>query len=117
MVCDYCIEKCKKFSPSTSLLIAIWAIFFAIQNIYVNPKSVHSQNSITAAETNDPEDHPNQHKNSLKISDELSIVLSFLESRWKLRQQHNQNFPTERKPLQNKYWHQKKEINPTDQDC
>ena len=30
-------------------------------------------------------------------------VMSMMESQWKLRQQHDQNFPMERKPLWNKY--------------
>ena len=36
MVHDYCIEKCEKFSHCGSLLMALWAIFFATQNTYVN---------------------------------------------------------------------------------
>ena len=50
--------------------------------------------------SNDHEDHPNQHKNSHKLCDETgNSVLSLLESRWKLRQQHDQNFPMMGKPL------------------
>ena len=50
--------------------------------------------------SNDHKDHPNQHKNSPKSSDEMEYpVLSLLESQWKLRQQHDQNFPMEGKPL------------------
>ena len=46
--------------------------------------------------SNDHEDHDHQHKNS----DEMGHpVLSLLESQWKLKQQHNQNFPMEGKPL------------------
>ena len=30
-------------------------------------------------------------------------VMSLTESQWKLRQIHDQNFPMEAKPLQNKY--------------
>ena len=40
------------------------------------------------------------------------IVLSLLKSQWKIRQQHDQNFPMEGNPVQNKYQCQKKEINP-----
>ena len=37
MVRDYCILKCKTFSAASGgLLVALCAIFFAIQNIYVN---------------------------------------------------------------------------------
>ena len=42
--------------------------------------------------SNDHEDHPNQHKNSHKLCNETAhLVLSLLESQWKLRQQ--QEFP------------------------
>ena len=45
-------------------------------------------------------DHPNQHKNRHKPHNETGHpVLSLLESQWKLRQQHDQNFPMEGKPL------------------
>ena len=44
--------------------------------------------------SNDHEDHPNQHEISHKLCDETGhLVLSLLESEWKLRQQHDQNFP------------------------
>ena len=36
MVRDYCIAKCKRFSACDELLMALRAILFAIQNIYVN---------------------------------------------------------------------------------
>ena len=50
--------------------------------------------------SNDPKDHPNQHDNSHKLCDETRYpVLDLLESQWKLRQQHDQNFPMEEKPL------------------
>ena len=50
--------------------------------------------------SNDHKDHPNQHENSHKPHDETGYpVLSLLESQWKLRQQHDQNFPKEGKPL------------------
>ena len=49
--------------------------------------------------SNDHKDHPNQHKNSQKLCDEMDPVLSLLKSQWKLRQQHDQNFPMEVKPL------------------
>ena len=50
--------------------------------------------------SNDNEDHPNQHENSHKICDEMGHpVLSLMRRRWKLRQQHDQNFPMEGKPL------------------
>ena len=49
---------------------------------------------------NDHEDHPCQHENSHKPHDEAGYpVLSLLESQWKLRKQHDQNFPIEGKPL------------------
>ena len=43
--------------------------------------------------------------------------MNMTESQWKLRQQDEKNFPMEEKPLHNKYQHQKKEINPKEQDC
>ena len=47
---------------------------------------------------NYPEDHPNQHENSHKLCDEIGYpVLTLLE--WKLREQHDQTFPIEGKPL------------------
>ena len=46
------------------------------------------------------EDHPNQHKNSHKQCNETGHpVMNMMESQWKLRQQHDQNFPMEGKPL------------------
>ena len=54
--------------------------------------------------SNDHEDRPNKHENSHKLCDETGYpVVSFIESQWKLRQQHDQNFPTEGKSLKNKY--------------
>ena len=53
---------------------------------------------------NDHTDHPNQHKNSHKLCDEMGHPsVDFMESQWKLRQQHDQNLAVEGKPLQNKY--------------
>ena len=43
--------------------------------------------------SNDHEDHPNQHENSHKLCDEIGhSVVNLMESQWKLRQQHDQNF-------------------------
>ena len=43
--------------------------------------------------SNDHEDHPNQQENSHKPCNEMGhLVLSLMESRWKLRQQYDQNF-------------------------
>ena len=43
--------------------------------------------------SNDLEDHSNQCENSHKVRDEMGhSLLSLTESRWKLRQQHHQNF-------------------------
>ena len=50
--------------------------------------------------TNDHEDHSSQHKNSYKQCDEMGHpVVNMMESQWNMRQQHDQNFPIERKPL------------------
>ena len=44
--------------------------------------------------TNDIKDHPNQQKNSHKRCDEMGHpAANLMESQWKLRQQHDQNFP------------------------
>ena len=67
---------------------------------------------------NDHKDHPNQPEKSHKLYDETGhLVLSLMESQWKLRRQHDQNFPMEGNPLQNKFQHQKIEINPKELDC
>ena len=50
--------------------------------------------------SNDHEDHPNQHKNIHKLCDEMEHpVVNLMESQWKLRQQHDQNFPMKGKPF------------------
>ena len=50
--------------------------------------------------SNDHKDHPNQHENSHKLCDETGHPFdSLMESQWKLRQQHDQNFTVEGKPL------------------
>ena len=42
---------------------------------------------------------PNQHENSHKLCDETGhSIVSLTESQWKLRQQHDQNFPMKGKP-------------------
>ena len=49
---------------------------------------------------NDHEDRPNQHKNNHNPYAEMGRpVFSLRESQWKLRQQDDQNFPMEGKPL------------------
>ena len=43
--------------------------------------------------SSDHQDHTNQPENSHNLHDEgVDPVLSLLESQWKLRQQHDQNF-------------------------
>ena len=50
--------------------------------------------------SNDHEDHTNQPENSRKLCDETGhLILSLMECQWKLRQQHEQNFPMNGKPL------------------
>ena len=50
--------------------------------------------------SNGDEDRSNQPKNSHKLCDETGhLVGSLIKSQWKLRQQHNQNFPMEGKAL------------------
>ena len=49
--------------------------------------------------SNDHKDH-SQHENSLKPCDETGHpVVNMMENQLKLRQQHDQNFPIERKLL------------------
>ena len=50
--------------------------------------------------SNDHEDPHNQHENIHKQCHEMGHpVVNMMESQWKLRQQHDQNFPMEEKPL------------------
>ena len=54
--------------------------------------------------SNDHKEHPNQHKIIQKLYDEMGHpIMNLMESQWKLRQQHDQNFPNGGKPLFNKY--------------
>ena len=49
--------------------------------------------------SNDHKNHPNQHKNSLKLCNEMGHpILNLMESQWKLRQQYDEKFPMEAKP-------------------
>ena len=81
----------------------------------------HSQKSLAAAVTLSvkvsskgtslkwPQRLPQSVQYSHKLCDETGHpILSLLESQWKLRQQHDQNSPMERKSLRNKYLNQKK---------
>ena len=50
--------------------------------------------------SDDYEDHLNQDENSHKLCNEIwHPLLSLMESQWRLRKQHDQNFPMEGKPL------------------
>ena len=50
--------------------------------------------------SNDHEDHANQHENSHKLFNEMGHpIVNLMKSQWKLRQQHDQYFPMEGKPL------------------
>ena len=50
--------------------------------------------------SSDHNDGPNQHENSHEQCDEMAHpIVIMMESQWKLRQQHGQNFPMEGKPL------------------
>ena len=51
---------------------------------------------------NDHKGHPSQHENSHKLYDEKGypvVSMNMVEIQWKLRQQHDQNFPMEGKPF------------------
>ena len=89
-----------------------WGLTWYLQlRIYTSiPTWTDSQNSLVEAlslkissnrtSLKDPKDYPNQHDNHHKPCNETGHpVLSLLESQWKLRQQHDQNFPMEGKPL------------------
>ena len=52
--------------------------------------------------SNDHKDHPNQHENDHRLCNEMGYVFSLLGSQWKVRQIHDQYFPMEGMPLQNK---------------
>ena len=53
--------------------------------------------------SNNHEDRPNKHENSHKQCSEMGHpVVNLMKSHWKLTQQHDQNFPMDGKPLQNK---------------
>ena len=48
---------------------------------------------------NDHKDCPNQYKNGHKLCEETEHpVMNLMENQWKLRKQHDQNFPMEGKP-------------------
>ena len=53
--------------------------------------------------SNEHEACPNQHGNNHRLCDEMGYpVMNLMESLRKLRQEHDQNFPMEGKPLWNK---------------
>ena len=61
--------------------------------------------------SNDHKDCLNQHANSHKPCNETGYpVVNMMESQWKLRKQHDQNVSMEGKPLKNKCYCQRKEI-------
>ena len=91
-----------------------WGLTWYLQwGIYTSiPTWTHSQISLAATESVSLkisshgtslkwyEDHPNNHENSHKLCiDTGHSVLSLLESQWKLRQNHDKNYPMEGKPL------------------
>ena len=77
----------------------LWGIYTSI------PTWTHSQNSLAAVEAlslkisshvislNDHEDRRKQHENNHKQCNETGHpVVNMMESQWKLKQQHDQNF-------------------------
>ena len=53
--------------------------------------------------SNDHKDHPNQLENSHKLCDEMwHLIQSLIENQWKQREQHDQYFTVDGKPLYNK---------------
>ena len=104
-----------------------WGLTWYLTSI---PTWTHSQNSLATVEALSlkisfhgtslkSSGRPSQSaQESHKLCDETwHLVLSSLENQWKLRKQHDQNFPMEEKLLQSKYLHQKIEINPKQQVC
>ena len=84
----------------------LWGIYISM------PTWTHSQNSLAGAEAPSLKVYShgkslkwsgrpsNQNENSHKVSNETGHpVGNMMESQWKLRQQHHQNFPMEGKPL------------------
>ena len=80
-----------------------WGIYTSI------PTWAHSQNYLAAAEALSLKIFINiniclyihKHKHSHKLCDEMEHpVLSLMESQWKLRHRHDQDFPMDRKPEQ-----------------
>ena len=68
--------------------------------------------------SNDHDDHPNEHENSHKLCNETGHpVLGLLQSHWKLRQQHDQNFSMEGKVIVRQTLLSEEKINPKEQDC
>ena len=66
---------------------------------------------------NDYKDCPNQYMNNHKLCNEMGNPdLSLMESQWNLRQEYFQISLTDAEPLQNKYYHWQKKINPKKQD-
>ena len=76
------------------------------------PTRTHSQNSLVVVGppsfkdppmdrlSDDHKGHPNQHNNIHNLCNETGLpLLSLADSQGKLRQQHDQNFPMEGKPL------------------
>ena len=54
--------------------------------------------------SNDHRDHANQQENSHRLCSEMRhSLLSLKKSQWRQRQQHDQDFPIEEKPLWDKY--------------
>ena len=65
--------------------------------------------------SNDQEDHPNQWENSHKLCNEMGHpIVNLMESQWKLRQQHDQNFPMQKAIVEQ--IPVSEEINPKEQD-
>ena len=87
-------------------------LILTMRDIYIN-SSLNSLTKLTSSSrstelrypimehlSNDYKERPNQHENSHRLCEETEHpVLSLSQGQWKLRQQHDQNFPMEGKPL------------------
>ena len=87
-------------------------LIFSMRDIYISPTWIHSQNFLRNSRNtefkdilpwkslNDDEETPNQRKSNQKLWDEMEHPTSKrTRSQWKLRQQPDENFQMEAKPL------------------
>ena len=89
-------------------------LILMMRDIYINsnlnPLTNFTSSSRSTEFSHDHEEHPNKHNNSKKPHNGMAHpIWSLWESQWKMRQQHDQNFPMKGKPT-NTSIRRKKEI-------